>query len=107
LRRRDGLGNAAPPIRADDQPAALAQPIELEGGEKQVQQAGVVGVARVLRVHFPVARENFDEPTNDFYVPATEYSVEPRQHFRADKVLDSGRLIGEGAEYEAVERRHA
>jgi hypothetical protein len=42
LRRRDRFGNAAAPIRADDQPAALAQPVDLEGGEKEMQQAGVV-----------------------------------------------------------------
>ena len=106
FRRREGLGNAAATVRADDQAATLAQPVELERGKKQMQQAGMVGVARVLRIELPVVRQHFNEAAHDLYFATAKDPVEPRQHLRSDEVLDGRGLVGEGAEYEAVERCH-
>src|SRR5437870_4100854 len=106
FRRRDSPGNAAATVRADDQAAALAQPIELERGKKQMQQTGMVGVARVLRVHLPVVRQHFNKAADDLDLATAKDPVEPRQHLWSNEVLDGRRCVAECAEHEAVERCH-
>ena len=44
---------------ADADTAALTQPVDAEGREEHMQQAGVIGVAHVLRIELPVVRQYF------------------------------------------------
>src|SRR6202011_5190309 len=93
-------------VRADDQAATLAQPVKLERSKKQMQQTGMVGVARVLRIHLPVVRQHFNEAADDFDSAAAKDPVEPSQNLWSNEVFDGRRLVGERAEHEAVERCH-
>src|SRR5262249_105769 len=97
--RRDRLGDAAAAIRTDDQAAALAQPVELEGGEEQMQQTGVVGIPGVLCIELPIVRQYFDKTADNLAFTAAKNAVEPRQHLRSDEVLDSRRLVGKRAKH--------
>src|ERR1700682_470410 len=71
-----------------------------------MQQTGMVGVARVLRIHLPVVRQHFNKAADDLDFATAKDPVEPRQHLWSNKVLDGRRFVGERAEYEAVERCH-
>src|SRR5437868_14191200 len=62
----------------------------------------MIGIARVLRVEFPVVRQHLDKAPDDFDLPATEHTIEARQHIAADEVLYRRRVVGERAEHETV-----
>src|SRR5712671_344105 len=71
-----------------------------------MKQTGMVGVARVLRVHLPVVRQHFNEAADDLDFAAAKDPVEPSQNLWSNEVFDGRRLVGERAEHEAVERCH-
>src|SRR5580700_8126034 len=68
-----------------------------------MKQTGMVGVARVLRVHLPVVRQHFNEAADDFDSAAAKDPVEPSQNLWSNEVFDGRRLVGERAEHEAVD----
>jgi hypothetical protein len=107
LGRRDGGRHAAPAIRADGQAAALAQPVDLEGGEEQMQQAGVIRIAHVLGVHLPVVGQHLGEAADDLDAAAVEDAGHLRRHIGADEGFDVGRVVVEGAEHQPEQRGDA
>ena len=66
------VGDAAPAVRADDQAATLAETVDLERREEQMQQTGMIGVADVLGVHLPVVRQHFGEAANNLDLPVSD-----------------------------------
>ena len=98
LRPRDVV--AVPRVHLD--PAGLRRPVEPEGDEKFVQQAGMVIVAGILGIELPVAAdplaivaEHPDRPD--------EEAPQLRQDRRAEVVLERLGILGQCAEQRAVD----
>ena len=83
-------------------PADLRRPVEPEGDEKLVQQAGMVIVAGILGVKLPVAAdalaivaEHPDRPV--------EQAAQLRQDRRAEIIFERLGVLGQRAEHHAVD----
>ncbi len=90
----------------DDQTTLLRQPVQLEGGEEQVQQAGVVAVLDVLHVQLPVVRQGLREAADHFH-RLVQHALDALADLLAQVFLDVRHVFAEAAEHQAAVDRHA
>ena len=88
---------------ADQHAAALAEAGDAEGGEEQVQQAGVVGVAHVLEIELPVVRQRLGEAADDLQLAVAQHAADAAGDVRAEPGFDVGRVGRQRAEHQAAE----
>src|SRR5215470_7991056 len=85
----------------DDNATLLRQPIDLEGREEKVQNAGMVAVLHVLEVELPIVRENLSRASKNFHWPPEDTS-DARRDFLAEIGFEFRSIVIEAAEYETA-----
>ena len=93
-------------VWTDDHAALLRQPVDAEGGEEHVQQAGVIGVLDVLEIELPVVRQRLRE-TADHHDRLVQHALDPAGDLVAEIFLDRRHVLGRAAEHQAGEHRDA
>ena len=89
----------------DHHAAALVQPVDLEGGEEGVQDAGVIGVLHVLEIELPVVGQHLCGAAEHLQ-RLGQHAADARGDFRPEIALEVGRILGKAAEYQAAEFDH-
>src|SRR5262245_59691293 len=93
--------------RIHDDAAALREAVQLEGREKQVQDAGVVGVLDVLHVELPVVGKHLRVSAENNSLALRQDPFDSRRD-RLTQILLEGRYdFGETAEHEPRKLDHA
>ena len=87
--------------------AAGTQAGDAEGGEEQVQQAGVIGVAHVLEVELPIVRQRLGEAADDLQPAVAEHATHAADDLGAEPGFKFRSVRGQRAEHHAAERGDA
>ena len=93
-----------PACRIDDDTTFLRQTVKFEGGEKHVEQTGVVAVFHILNIKLPVVGQGLREASNDFNW-FVKHTLNSRTNFGTQISFNVGGVCREGAKYQtAIDR---
>ena len=96
-----------PAAGVDDDAAALRQLVQLEGREEQMQDARMIGILDVLEIELPVVRQHLREAAEHDGRAVFEHARDAFDDLVAEVFVERRHVVGEAAEHQTVQRRHA
>src|SRR5258708_14821109 len=96
-----------PAAGVDDDATALRQLVQLEGREEQMQDACMIGILDVLEIERPVVRQHLREAAEQHGRAVFKPTCNAFDDLVTKVFVEGWHVVGEAAEHETVERRHA
>src|SRR5712671_7627041 len=88
-----------------DDPALLAEAIDAEGRQKQMQDAGVIGILDVLGVELPIVRQYLGAAAENPGWPV-QHPTDAAGDFRPEIGLEITRVVAKRSEHQSGKLRH-